>query len=131
MSDDDNRWGLAAFGRHGSIETHLHEPIGHEGPWQLQIRGKDWEVIFDVIGANAARELAAFVRKHAGGNEFAEYRVGSFRAVDVLVVKDSEFADRFWLRIRGGTLLVELTIQAEDAVSFGKALESLVADLAL
>jgi len=131
MSDRDYRWGLAAFGRHGCIEAHLNEPIDHDGPWQLQISGKDWEVIFEVVGPSTARELAAFVMKHADGNEFAEYRVGSFRASDVLVVKDSEFAYRFWLRLRGGIHQVEITIQAKDAVSFGKALKSLVADLAL
>jgi hypothetical protein len=130
MSDKGHSWGLAAFGRHGSIEVSLDEPVGHDGSWQLQISGKGWEFIFDLAGPDTARGLSAFVKDHADRKVFAEYRVGSFQTADVVIVKDSEFADRFWLRIRGGGQMAEVTIQDEDAVAFEKALEDLVSDLA-
>ena len=67
----------------------------------------------------------------AGREVFAEYRAGSFQAAGVFIVKDSEFADRFWVRIRGADHMAEVTIQAEDAVAFSKALEDLLSELAL
>jgi hypothetical protein len=130
MSEIAHHWGAAAVGRHGSIEAGLLEPVGHEGPWLLQLSGKDWHFAFGVSGANAVRELSRFVKEHAEREVFAEYRVGSFQAAEVLVVKDSEFADRFWLRVRGVEQMAEVTIQAEDAIAFGKALEDLLSDLA-
>jgi hypothetical protein len=130
MSDNAHQWGAAALGRHGNIAIDLDEPVGHDGPWHLQISGKGWEFIFDVAGANTAREFSAFVKEHANRKIFAEYRVGSFQAADVVIVKDPEFADRFWLRIRGAGQMAEVTFQDEDAVAFDKALEDLVCDLA-
>ena len=129
MSEVAYHWGSAAFGRHGSIEVDLLESVGHEGPWLLQLSGKNWHFAFAVAGATAIRELSRFVKEHAGREVFAEYRAGSFQAAGVFIVKDSEFADRCWLRIRGADQMVEITIQAEDAIAFGKALEDLVADL--
>ena len=130
MNENVSEWGLAALGRHGSIEIDLDEPITGDRPWRLQIGGKDWQFAFDVAGAKTARDLSAFVKVHAGRNVFAEHHIGSFQAADVVLVKDSELADRFWLRIRGEGQMAEITIQAEDAVALGKALEDLVSDLA-
>src|SRR4051794_17169650 len=111
MSDNGDRWGSAACGCHGGIEIDLHEPVAHDGPWHLQISGKGWEFIFDVAGANTARDLSQFVKKHADRKVFSECRVGSFQAAEVVLVKDSEFSDRFWLRIRGEGQMTEVTIQ--------------------
>ena len=130
MSERSPKWGLAAFGRHGDIEIQLDEPIGRNGPWQLQLSGKGWDFVFDVAGASAVREFSAFVKKQVARTVFAEHRIGSFEAAGVFIVKDSEFADRFWLRIRGAGQMAEVTIQAEDAVALGKALEDVVSDLA-
>ncbi len=131
MSTERHGWGLAALGCHGGITIELDEPVGHDGPWHLQIRGnKGWLFQFDVAGANAARGLSAFVKEHADKELFAECRVGSFQAADVVLVKDDEFPDRFWLRIRGAGQMAEVTIQDEDAVDLGKALDDLISDLA-
>src|SRR5438105_3633679 len=129
MRKAGHRWGTVAVGRHSSIEADLLEAVGHEGRWLLQLSGKGWHFAFGVADANAVRKLSSFVRDHAGREAFAEYRVGSFQAADVFIVKDSEFADRFWLRVRGADQMAEVTIEAEDAVAFGKALEDLVSDL--
>jgi hypothetical protein len=101
MNDNAHEWGLAAVGRHGSISIDLDEPIGRDGSWRLQINGNGWEFIFDVAGPSVARAFSAFVTEHANRTIFAEHRVGSFQAAEVVIVKDSEFGDRFWLRIRG------------------------------
>lgn len=131
MSEMAHRWGSVAVGRHDSIEADLLEPVGQEGPWLLQLSGKGWHVAFGVAGADSVRALSRFVREHAECEVFAEYRAGTFQAGDVFIVKDSELADRFWLRIRGADQMVEIAIQAEDAVAFGKALEDLLSDLAV
>jgi hypothetical protein len=130
MSEQAHYWGTVAAGRHGSIAADLLEPVGHEGPWLLQLSGKDWHFAFGVAGASTVRELCRFVNEHVEREVFAEYRAGSFQTAEVFIVKDSEFADRFWLRIRGADQMAEVTIQDEDAVAFGKALEDLLSDLA-
>lgn len=73
MSQIEHHWGSVAVGRHGSIEADLLEPVGHEGPWLLQLSGKGWHFAFGVAGANAVRELSRFVKEHAGREVFAEY----------------------------------------------------------
>src|SRR5258708_31492146 len=108
MSDNAHRWGLAALGCHGSLEFHLDEPLDRDEPWHLQLSGKGWQFIFDVAGANDVRDLSKFVREHANRKIFAQYRVGTFQRADVVMVKDSEFAHRFWLRIRGAGQMAEV-----------------------
>jgi hypothetical protein len=130
MSENKHHWGTAAVGRYGSMEAGLLEPIGNDGPWLLELSGKGWHFAFGVPGASAVQEFSAFVREHAERRAFAERQVGSFEAAGVFIVKDPEFADRFWLRIRGEGQMAEVTIQAEDAVALGKTLEDLVSDLA-
>ena len=44
-------------------------------------------------------------------------------------MKDSEFEDRFWIRIRGATSFAEVTFVNEDAVALNKALQDLVAEI--
>ena len=130
-SDNARRWGLAALGCYGSIEFHLNEPIDHDEPWHLQLSGKGWQLIFDVAGAKAVRDFSKFVTEHTNRKIFAEYRAGLFQGADVAIVKDSEFADRFWLRICRAGQMAEITFQDEDAVALDKALADLVSHLAL
>ena len=72
-----------------------------DGPWLLQLSGARWELFFEIEGEETALELCAFAREHANREVFAEHPIGTFHSAEVLLVKDSEFADRFWLRIRG------------------------------
>lgn len=130
MSDSAHGYGLAALGRHRSIAIDLDEPIGHRGSWHIQISGRNWELVFNVTNESAAREFSAFVKQHANRKIFAQQRVGSFQETDVVIVKESEFADRFWLRIIGAGQMVEVTFVDEDAYALEKALDGLVSNLA-
>jgi hypothetical protein len=130
MTDDIRHWGLAGLGRHGEIAIDLDEPIDHDWPWHLQISGRGWEFVFDVAGPEVARSFLAFMRDHFGRDGFAELRLASFEAANVVIVKDSEFSDRYWLRIRATRGIAEVTIAGDNAISLLNALEDLVSDLA-
>jgi len=129
MSDDTRSFGLAGVGRSGNISIDLDEPTNDDGPWRLQISGKGWEFVFDVAGPTVAHEATVFVREHSNREIFAEHRLGTFQTADVILVKDSELPDRFWLRIRGTGQMVEATIWDEDAPALLEALEQVVSDL--
>lgn len=129
MSGNRRSFGLAGNGRSGSIAIALDEPTNDDGPWSLQISGKGWWFRFDVAGSNAAREATIFVREHLNREIFAEHRLGTFQSADVILVKDSEFADRFWLRVRGAGQMAEVTIWDADAPALLDALEQLVSNL--
>jgi len=47
----------------------------------------------------------------------------------VLLIKDSEFADRFWLRASGSGQGVELVLVGDDLIEFTDAVGQAVKDL--
>lgn len=131
MNKNGHQWGLAAAGRHGRIEIVLDEPVGHLGPWQLELSGGGWQLVLAVDSPGVVQGLSTFVKQHGGRKVFAEFPVGSFEEAVVALVKDSEFADRFWLRVRGGAgTMAEFTFDGEDAVALDRALEEVVLVLA-
>jgi hypothetical protein len=103
--------------------------------WQLSVESSNWCFAFNMDRPCAVAELANFLRSNAGREEFAELTVGSFGGASVRVVKDDEFAERFFLRASDGGLLVEFELiggimrefavaVAEAAAEFGAEAES-------
>lgn len=129
MSDESSSWGLAGVGVSCPITVELLDPCGDKRPWLLQITASGWHYTFEVEGEEAARALSAFVQEHANREVFAEHLIGTFHSAEVFLVKDLEFADRFWLRIRGDGQMAEVTICGEESTAFRAALSDLVSDL--
>ncbi len=128
MNNQETSWGLAGIGRHAGVCVELEEPLDGEGPWQLQLIGSGWNFRLPVSGKEDVLALSAFITAHEGQTMFATYRLGSLGATEAVIVKDSEFKDRFFLRIQGEGMMVGITIQNEEDHSLQKALQSLVRD---
>jgi len=119
-------FGLAALGKAGAFTVEvLSRP---DGGWLLSIESPTWCFDFALAGPATVGELAAFFRMHAGRTGFSELVIGSFGGSHVRVVKDDEFADRFFLRAAGGGMLVEFTLVDPAAQEFAAALAKAAAE---
>ena len=125
MGDDANV-GLAASGKGGGFTVEvLSRPAGG---WSLSVESPAWCVEFELAAPGTVGELAAFLRSHAGRAGFAELAVGTLGGLTVRVVKDDEFADRFFLRAAGGGLLVEFTLADGIECDFAQAVAEAAAE---
>jgi hypothetical protein len=70
-----------------------------------------------------------FLRDLSGSNQFSKLVVGSFVGAPVVLVKDDEFPDRFWLRAAREHQLVDFTLVGSDAADLIVALSQAMEDL--
>lgn len=114
--DQADSFGLTALGKAGTFTVEvLYHP--NEG-WLLSVESPAWCFEFALAHRGAVGELATFLHSHAGREQFAELVVGSIGGIVVRVVKDDEFADRFFLRAAGVAWLVEFTLVGGAAQEF-------------
>ena len=73
--------------------------------------------------------ILSFLREHTGLLVFSELVVGSFHGAPVRLIKDHEFADRFWIRAFGDGDMVEFVLAADDLNEFTDAVAQAVQDL--
>ena len=119
-------YGLAAPGTAGAFTVEvLSRP---DGGWLLSVESPAWCFDFALAHPGSVGELAAFLRSHAGREEFAELLVGSLGGVAVRAVKDDEFADRFFLRAAGSGSLVEFTLVGGASHEFAAAVAAAAAE---
>lgn len=127
---ETEHFGLAASGRAGPFNVEVLEAISRpNGGWFLSVESSAWCFEFELSGPGAVGELAVFLGSNAGRTVFAKLLVGSFGTTDVFVIKDDEFADRFFIRAAGGGSLVEFTLVGEVALEFAASLEDAAAEL--
>jgi hypothetical protein len=129
MSDPEKLWGVEAIGVHAQISAELLSSAKGVTAWLLQITGATWHFAVSVEDPSAISSAADFIDAYAEREEFAEHKLGVFHSADVLLVKDSEHGDRFWLRARGSGQLVEIAIQGSDAVALQRAIRQLADEL--
>jgi hypothetical protein len=119
-------FGLTALGTAGAFTVEvLSRP---EGGWSLSVNTAAWCFEFPLIGPAAVGELAQFLRAHASNKRFVELTIGMFNGVAVRVVKDEEFADRFFIRSAGVGSLVEFSLVGQAAREFAEAAAEAAAD---
>ncbi len=119
-------FGLAALGKAGAFTVEvLSRP---DGGWLLSVASPDWCFDFALTSPVAVGELAAFFRLHTGQTGFSELVIGSFDGAVVRMVKDDEFADRFFLRAVGVGSLVEFTLAGAAAQEFAAAVAEAAAE---
>jgi hypothetical protein len=111
-------WSLEASGCAGEVVV---EVLAGAGGRILSLETPSWSLDFQLPDGGLA-ELAAFVRAYAGRAEFAECVAGSFFGQPVVLVKDDEFADRFWLRVCGNGQLAEFPLVGEVSGWFAAAI---------
>ena len=124
----DDASSLAALGKSGGVTVEVLSQA--DGRWSLAVDAPGWCVEFELTGSTTAGELAAFVRSHTCRTAFAELAVGTLGGMTVRVIKDDEFADRFFLCASGGGSVVEFTLVGGVAGDFIVALGDAAAEFA-
>ena len=129
MSDAEDAWGVEGIGVHGDVSAELLSRVTGADGWLLQLSGPGWQFGITIDAPSAVSTAADFIDSVADQEEFAEHRLGLFQSADVVLVKDSEFADRFWLRARGAGQMIEVAVQGHATVALQRAMRQLAEDL--
>jgi hypothetical protein len=124
----EESWGLAAVGRVGRFTVDVDKAISDSERWELTLEGPAWYLRLAIAGPATVARWLGFMKLYAGRTETAEHTVGSFLGSPVLVIKDDEFADRFFL-VAGGSHALRLTLAGTEAEALIGALAQAAADL--
>ena len=73
---------------------------------QMGINARAWSFRFALSSRDDVARRLSFLREHTGRLVFSELVVGSFHSAPVRLIKDDEFADRFWFRAHGDQAFV-------------------------
>jgi len=123
------QYGAAAVGRTSRFDVEIDEALRDATDLQMSIGTHSWTFRFALSARDDVARILSFLREHTGRLVFSELAVGSFNGAPVLLVKDDEFVDRFWLRARGVGQMVEFALAADDLVEFTEAVAQAVQDL--
>jgi|SRR6185503_8113274 hypothetical protein len=122
-------YGAAAVGCTAQFDVEIDEALDDPNDLQMGINTRQWSFRFCLSARSDVARMLSFLREHTGRVEFAELVVGSFHGARVVLVKDNEFADRFWLRALGACQLAEFVLAAEAVTEFTEAIAQVVQDL--
>lgn len=132
--------GLLATGSCGGWRIDLDEATSGPDRWFLQVEGPTAYFYFEIPSSGVIDEIDRFLtsRPPAGGRRTGsdaqsdwELVIGADPQSPVLLLRDDEFNDRFFLRIGcADSLCVRYTLQGEDVKSVAAALEQVREDLA-
>jgi hypothetical protein len=125
--EDANRFSLAALGKVGTFTVEVLR--GSDGSWMLSVESPTWFLDFKLAGPDSIHELAEFFRTQVGRTAFSELAIGSFGSAIVRVIKDDEFADRFYLRVADGGAMAEFPLVGGAAQEFAAAAAEAATDL--
>lgn len=106
--DEPTSFGVASLGMDGVFTIEVLR--GPDERWLLSVESPSWCFDFDLAATRVVAELADFLSSRYGRLEHSELVIGSFGSTAVRLVKDDEFADRFFLRASGSGSLVEFTL---------------------
>ena len=125
-------YGAAGVGCTSRFNVCIDEELEAPDHIQLCIDGRTWSFRFTLTSRNEAVQILSFLREHTGRLAFAERVIGAFHGASVRLIKDDEFADRFWIRAfadGGDDGMVDFVLVAEDLVDFTEAMAQAVQDL--
>jgi hypothetical protein len=126
--EDDVSWGLAGVGRAGLLSVELDEAVSGRERWQISLDSPSWHVRFEAASPQALARMHGFLEQHGGQRCFAEDVVASIGGGRVLIVKDDELPDRFFLKLFGEQQFVMLTLHAEEVRDLTEALKQAMND---
>ena len=128
--DLQRRYGAIAVGSTPDFDVEIDEALDESNDIEMTINTRGWSFRFALGAREDARRMFLFLREHTGRLVFSETVVGSFHGAPVLLVKDNEFGDRFWLRaLCGGDQMVEFVLSGDHLSEFVDALRQAVEDL--
>jgi len=122
-------YGAAGVGGTSRFDIEIDESLDDARDLHMSIRTRSWTFRFALSAREDVVRIHSFLREHTGRLEFSEIVVGSFQDAPVRLIKDDEFADRFWLRAYGTGPMVEFVLVADDLKQFTDAIAQAVQDL--
>ena len=117
------QYGLVAMGTAGQFAVEILE--NRAASRLLSIEANDWSFSFS-LGEHDPANMLAHLRGHGSSSEL---NVGAFCGAPVMLIKDNEFSDRYFLRAVSDGDLLEFVLSADGLVQFTDALAQAVHDL--
>jgi hypothetical protein len=128
MSATPQKRYAAAVGKTSRFDVEIGAALD-DSDIQMSIGTRSWTFRFGLSARDDVARILSFLREHTGRLEFSELLVGSFHDAPVRLIKDDEFADRFWLRAYRAGPMVEFVLAADDLTEFTDAVAQAVQDL--
>ena len=124
---DPTRWGLAAVAESGTVNLAVDERLDREA-YVLTLDAGSIHLRFSLRGRQVAAEALRFLTVADAGP--AELPLGSDPRSPATLVRDAEFAGRYFLRLSGGDHTVTLTLADGSLGDFTAALADVAEQLA-
>ena len=121
-------YGVAAIGSAGRFTVEILETTDNPATRLMSIEAGGWSLCFALAERGDAQALS-FLREHAGQAVFSELVIGSFLGAPVVLIKDDEFPDRFYLRAFANGHLLEFVLTADALTEFTDAVAQVVHNL--
>ena len=128
MSTTPQKRYAAAVGKTSRFDVEIGAALD-DSDIQMSVSTRSWTFRFALSACDDVARILSFLREHTGRLEFSELVVGSFHDAPVRLIKDDEFADRFWLRAYRDGPMVEFVLAADDLTEFTDAVTQAVQDL--
>jgi hypothetical protein len=120
--------GLLANGSAGSWEIAIDETTSGPDRWYAQIEGPTASFSFELPSLDIVEKMVRFLE--ASGKASASLTLSKDKKTPVALVKDDEYADRYFLVV--GPIddpVARFTLAGSDVVSLGKALQDVKEEL--
>jgi hypothetical protein len=125
----ETHWEQVGFGRSGDTEICVDRTVADPCRWAMTIETQTWHLRFTIAGHSVAASLSDFLAAYRDRKEHHELVIGRFQNAEVRIVKDDEFADRFFLASAGGDDTMFITLGANSVTEMCGALAKVVVDL--
>ena len=122
-------WGCAAVGRCGDASIDLDEAISVPDRWELTIELSRFYLRFAVPGPSVVTQLRKFLDRYVNQTTSGELSLGTLGSANVVIVKDDECLDRFWLRVLADDGAVDQTLLGDVVSDLIGAVQQAEADL--
>lgn len=128
-NDSETNWGLAALGVSGRIEISVDEACSEIDRWQLSVEQDDIYIRFEISSTQTVYDLLSFLRCHLHQKSEDKIVLGVIGNAEVSLIKDDEFADRFWWAVAAQSGIVRYQLATEELDDYIAALQSVIAEL--
>jgi len=122
-------FGVAGIGKAGRFLIEILEWVDATSAHLLSIETPDWYFCFTLPGIDACAKASSFIQEQTGRLVWTELVVGSFSGAPVLLVKDDEYPDRFYIRASADGELLEFPLAGDVLAEFTDALGQAIRDL--
>ncbi len=126
----DEAFGLLANGCSGPWEIAVDEHISGADRWSVQIEGPSVSFYFEIPSLETISKMAQFLDRSIPSSETNDLLlISKDQQMPVTLIKDDEYADRFFLVV-GPTAnpMVRFTIAGKDVTDFLEALRQAIDD---